>query len=108
MDQYTEVVYASATKNNKEPVAELEILKVDSETGNTPQGDGTFENALYKLYANEDIYNVEKTIKYYSKGDLVATRTISKEGTTEKIKDLPLGSYILKEEKSSNRIYARY
>lgn len=108
VDQYTEVVYASATRKNEEPTAELEIIKVDSETGSIPQGDASLENALYKLYADEDIYNVAKTVKYYSKGDLVATRTMDSKGNTEKIKDIPLGRYKLKEEKSSERILIGY
>lgn len=108
VDQYTEVVYANATRKNEEPTAELEIIKVDSETGGVPQGDASFENALYNLYADEDIYNVAKTVKYYSKGDLVATRTMDKKGNTEKITDIPLGRYKLKEEKSSERIPIRY
>lgn len=108
VDQHTEVVYASATRKNTEPTAELDIIKVDSETGGIPQGDATFENATYYLYADEDIYNVAKTVKYYSKGDLVATRTMDKKGNTEKITGIPLGRYKLKEGKSSERILVRY
>ena len=29
----------------------------DAETGSVPQGDATFNGAVYKVYANEDIYN---------------------------------------------------
>ena len=108
VDQYTDVVYASATRKNDEPTAELEIIKVDSETGGIPQGDASFENALYYLYADEDIYNAAKTVKYYSKGDLVATRTMDSKGNTEKITGLPLGRYKLKEGKSSERILIRH
>jgi len=107
-DQYTPIVYASATRTNTEPTGEIDLLKIDSETGAVPQGNATFKNAIYKLYADEDIYNVAKTTKYYSKGDLVATRTMSEKGTTEKITELPLGRYKLKEEKSSERIPVRY
>lgn len=108
VDQHTEVVYASATRKNTEPTAELDIIKVDSETGGIPQGDATFENAIYYLYADEDIYNVAKTVKYYSKGDLVATRAMDSKGKTEKITGIPLGRYKLKEGKSSERIFIRY
>lgn len=100
-DQYTSVVYASATRRNEEPTGTIELLKVDSETGSTPQGDATFENAYYELYADEDIYNVAKTIKYYSKGDLVAKRTMTKAGTTEIIENLPLGRFKMLEKNSS-------
>ena len=63
------------------------------------QGDATLENAVYKVFANEDIYNVAKSKKYYSKGDLVATRTMDKLGNTTPVEDLPLGKYIVKEDK---------
>ena len=100
-DQYTEVVYASANKSNTEPTGTITIIKRDSETGSVAQGDATLENAKYEVYAEEDIYNVAKTKKYYSKGDLVATRTMSEAGTTEDITGLPLGKFKVKESVSS-------
>lgn len=86
---------------NAEPTGKITIIKRDSETGATAQGDATFVDAKYEVYANEDIYNVAKTKKYYSKGDLVATRTMSKQGTTEDVEELPLGKYLVKEVVSS-------
>lgn len=86
---------------NSEPVGKITIIKRDSETGNVPQGDATFVDAKYEVYANENIYNVAKTKKYYSKGDLVATRTMSEQGTTEDVEELPLGKYLVKEVVSS-------
>lgn len=83
---------------NTEPTGTIEIVKKDSETGSMAQGDATLENAVYKVYADEDIYNVAKTKKYYSKGDLVATRTMDKNGKTTPIEELPLGKYLVKED----------
>jgi len=100
-DQYTNIVYANAEKTNEEPRGEISIIKKDSETGNTPQGDATFLNAIYEVYADQDIYNKEKTKKFYSKGDLVATRSINKDGTTDVVDNLPLGKYKVKEVFSS-------
>ena len=100
-DQNTSVIYANAERTNEEPTGTISIVKRDSETGSTPQGDATLENAKYEVYANEDIYNVAKTKKYYSKGDLVATRTMNKNGTTEDVTGLPLGRYKVKECHSS-------
>lgn len=93
---------ASADKQvtNEEPTGTIEIVKKDKETGSTAQGDATLENAIYKVYANEDIYNVAKTKKFYSKGDLVATRTTNAKGEAEQVTDLPLGKYLVKEEKA--------
>ena len=87
---------------NVEPTGEITIVKKDSETGLLPQGDATLENAVYKVYAAEDIYNVAKTKKFYNKGDLVATRTTNDRGEMQKITEIPLGHYIVKEEVASN------
>lgn len=86
---------------NKEPTGSVTLIKEDSETGSKAQGDASLENAEYKLYAKEDIYNVAKTKKYYSKGDVVATRKTDINGNTTDITDIPLGKYMLKEEKPS-------
>lgn len=79
----------------------INITKQDSETGNVAQGDATLEGAVYEVYAAEDIYNTSGTKKYYSNGDLVATRTIKADGTTEVVDKLPLGKYLVKETSSS-------
>ena len=91
------MIYANAEKTNVEPTGTISIIKKDSETGRTPQGDATLLNAKYDVYANEDIYNKAKTKKYYSKGDLIVTRSMNEDGTTADITDLPLGKYIVKE-----------
>lgn len=100
-DQYTSVVYANAERKNEEPTGTISIVKKDSETGSVPQGDATLENAQYKVFANEDIYNKARTKKFYSKGDLVTTRTMDSEGKTADVTDIPLGKYLVKEEIAS-------
>ena len=97
-DQNTAVVFASAERTDNEPTGSISIIKKDIKTGSVTQGDAVFEGAVYKVYANEDIYNKAKTKKFYSKGDLVATRTMNDKGTTEDITNLPLGKYVVKEE----------
>ena len=97
-DQNTAVVFASAERTDKEPTGSISIIKKDIKTGSVTQGDAVFEGAVYKVYAKEDIYNKAKTKKFYSKGDLVATRTMNEKGTTEDITNLPLGKYLVKEE----------
>lgn len=101
-DQYTKVVYANDERTDDEPRGSITIIKKDSETGTTPQGDAELKNAVYEVYAKEDIYNKAKTKKYYSNGDLVATRTMNEKGETEDITDLPLGKYSVKEKTASN------
>ena len=86
---------------NEEPTGEIHIVKQDSETGKTPQGDATFFNAKYEVYADEDIYNKAKTKKFYSNGDLITTRSIDNAGNTQAIVGLPLGKYKVKEVFSS-------
>lgn len=90
-----------------EPTANVTLYKKDSETGTIAQGDATLKGGVYKLYADEDIYNVAKTKKWYSKGDLVATRTTNEKGECEPITDLPLGRYIRKRRSCSNRLFDR-
>ena len=43
-------------------------------------GDACIEGAIYTLYADEDIYNASKTIKYFSANDEIATFTFNKNG----------------------------
>ena len=98
-DQNTKVIYLDINNViDEEPTGTITIIKKDSETGSVPQGDATFNGAVYKVYANEDIYNKAKTKKFYSNGDLVATRTMNEKGETEDITNLPLGKYVVKEE----------
>lgn len=52
------------------------------------------------MYAQEDIYNHNRTRKIYSKNELVATRIMNKDGATEEISKLPFGRYMVKETKS--------
>ena len=99
--QLKSIVYKYDSLKNSEPTATISLIKEDSQTGNIPQGDATFNGAKYGLFANEDIYNKARTTKKYSKGDLVATRIIDNQGKTEDITNLPLGKYILKELESS-------
>ena len=82
---------------NEEPTGTITIIKKDKETGTTPQGDAKLKGAVYEVYAAEDIYNKAKTKKFYSNGDLVATRTINEKGETEDVTGLPLGKYKVKE-----------
>ena len=82
---------------NEEPTGTITIIKRDKETGATPQGDAKLKGAVYEVYAAEDIYNKARTKKFYSNGDLVATRTMNEKGETEDVKGLPLGKYKVKE-----------
>ncbi len=83
---------------DEEPTGTISIIKKDSKTGSMAQGDATLKDAVYKVYADEDIYNVAKSKKFYSKGDLVATRTTDEKGVCQDVTDLPIGKYIVKEE----------
>ena len=101
-EQTTKVIYVDVNGViDEEPTGNITIIKKDSKTGFVLQGDATLTGAVYKVYAKEDIYNKAKTKKFYSKGDIVATRTINEKGTTEDITDLPLGKYVVKEETAS-------
>lgn len=100
-DQYTKVVYANSERTDNEPTGTITLVKKDKETGEIAQGDATLNNAVYELFAEEDIYNKARTKKYYSKGDLVVTRNTNEKGQTDPIQNLPLGKYKLKEKTAS-------
>lgn len=108
---------------NYEPTGELKLIKTDVETGNenradgtSHHGDATIEGTEYTLYAKNDIYNVARTVKYFSANEKIATFIFNSNGiakinistgsktanlTTEGniLKGLPMGSYYAKETK---------
>ena len=100
-DQLTSVIYENTERTNEEPTATITIIKRDSKTGSTPQGNATFEDAEYEVYAVTDIYNKAKTKRFYSAGEYVATRIMNAQGKTEDITKLPLGQYRILEKIAS-------
>lgn len=100
-DQHTAIITGNAEQTNKEPTASISLTKEDKETGGTAQGDATLKGAEYQLIAAEDIYNKAHTKKFYSKGEVVATRITDEKGSMEDVKGLPLGFYQFKETKAS-------
>lgn len=111
-DQYTQntsKVYFSVHKDqetiqkeieNKRVTASLRIYKHDSVNGNNPLGDATLENAVYELYAQDNIISPDDKHIVHKKNELVATLTI-KNGTAS-MNNLYLGNYFLKEKKPSD------
>ncbi len=78
---------ASQAIINEEPIGEISIIKTDVDTGNSDRVDGTshhgdanLKGTVYNLYANEDIYNVARTVKYFSKDEMIATYTFNEYG----------------------------
>lgn len=114
---------AEVNFKNDEPTGELKLIKTDAETGNknradgtSHHGDATIDGTEYTLYAKNDIYNVAKTVKYFSANEKIATFTFNSNGiakinistgsktanlTTDGniLKGLPMGSYYAKETK---------
>lgn len=112
---------AELTFKNIEPTGEITITKTDKETGNSNRvdgtshhGDATLKGTEYTLYAKEDIYNVSKSVKYFSKDEEIAKFTFDEYGkatinvtnkTTKAklsvdgntLKGIPIGSYYSKE-----------
>lgn len=74
---------------NKEPIGNITVTKVNT-NGDKIQG------VKFEITAGENIFNKTNTVKYYSKGDPVATITTNSEGNASKT-GLPLGKYIVKE-----------
>ena len=92
-----EKVNFSHTFTNKRVNARFDLVKEDSETGNSAQGDAVFEGAIYGLYAREDINHPDgRSGVLYKKDEQVATLTTDKEGKAS-VSNLYLGKYYLKE-----------
>lgn len=92
-----EKVNFSHTFTNKRVKATIDLVKEDSETGNSAQGDALFEGAIYGLYAREDINHPDgRSGILYKKDEQVATLTTDKEGKAS-VSNLYLGKYYLKE-----------
>ena len=106
---------------NTEPTGTISLTKTDVKTGNrnridvtTHHGDASLDGAVYTLYANEDINNVSKSVKYFSKNEEIATFKFDANGKAtihvvaksnkiqlnvngQKLENLPIGTYIAKE-----------
>ena len=92
-----EKVNFSHTFTNKRVNATIDLVKEDSETGNSAQGDAVFEGAIYGLYAREDINHPDgRSGVLCKKDEQVATLTTDKEGKAS-VSNLYLGKYYLKE-----------
>ena len=99
--QYTTDKEATVSFNhtfqNERINAKIKLVKEDSETGKTAQGDATLEGAVYGLYAREDIVHPDgQTGVLYPAGTQIATLTTDTEGNAE-VADLYLGKYYVKE-----------
>lgn len=92
-----EKVNFSHTFTNKRVNATIDLVKEDSKTGNSTQGDAVFEGAIYGLYAREDINHPDgRSGVLYKKDEQVATLTTDKAGKAS-VSNLYLGKYYLKE-----------
>ena len=92
-----EKVNFSHTFTNKRVNATIDLVKEDSKTGNSAQGDAVFEGAIYGLYAREDINHPDgRSGVLYKKDEQVATLTTDNAGKAS-VSNLYLGNYYLKE-----------
>ena len=98
---------------NKEQLAELTIYKEGQVlTGADVSENGTVfqyenrrqKNAVYNVYAGADIVTAYGT-KVYSKGDLVKENLTTGENGSVTLKNLHLGTYVVKETKAPDSFY---
>ena len=95
-DQKEKEVIFSHTFANERVNAEIQLIKVDKETGEA-QGDAKLEGAVYGLYARTDIVHPDgATGVIYKAGTQVASLTTDSEGKAS-VADLYLGNYYIKE-----------
>ena len=104
---------SSVTVENKEQLAELTIYKEGqvltraevSENGTVFQYENRRQkNAVYNVYAGADIVTAYGT-KVYSKGDLVKENLTTGENGSVTLKNLHLGTYVVKETKAPDSFY---
>ena len=104
---------AAVTVENKEQLAELTIYKEGqvligadvSENGTVFQYENRRQkNAVYNVYAGADIVTAYGT-KVYSKGDLVKENLTTGENGSVTLKNLHLGTYVVKETKAPDSFY---
>lgn len=91
---------ATVDFKNNEPTGEILIYKVN-ENGDKIGG------AEFKIIADEDIYNVAKTKKYYSKGEEVATITTEAGTGMASKSSLPIGRYSIFESQAPFRLFIK-
>lgn len=90
VDDQTPVIYESMTFENDRQKVSLSVEKKDSETELPVAG------ALFGLYADEDIVNVDGKV-IVKAGELLETATSGTDGMINFTKDYPLGKYYVKE-----------
>ena len=104
---------SAVTVENKEQLAELTIYKEGQVlTGADVSENGTVfqyenrrqKNAVYNVYAGADIVTAYGT-KVYSKGDLVKENLTTGENGSVTLKNLHLGTYVVKETKAPDNFY---
>ena len=93
---------------NQRTKANIAINKVDSETKGEAQGNAKLQNAIYEIYAKENIYNADgltqnyekvdaETLgKYYAKDELIKTVETNEQGIAN-FENLECGQYYVKE-----------
>ena len=93
-----EKVTFTHTFTNERVNAVIRLQKKDAETNQAvPQGDAVLGNAVYGLYAREDIVHPDgATGVIYKAGDRVATLTTDENGEAS-VENLYLGEYFIKE-----------
>ena len=90
VDDQTPVIYESMTFENDRQKVSLSVEKKDSETELPIAG------AVFGLYADEDIANVDGTVLVKA-GELLEMATSGTDGMIHFTKDYPLGKYYAKE-----------
>ena len=90
VDDKTPVIYESMTFENDRQKVSLSVVKKDSETELPIAG------AVFGLYADEDIVNVDGKV-IVKAGELLETATSGTDGVISFTKDYPLGKYYAKE-----------
>ena len=85
--------------SNNQALGKISVYKRDARTNEVPQGDASFEGAIFGLYARENIINPANGQVKFSQGSLVGNITTDARGYGEINNVLP-GKYFVKETKA--------
>ena len=97
------VINQTREATNSEPKGEISLIKTFAKQDDITVKDRkniTLKGAEYQLWAKEDIKNEAGNKIYFKKDEKIGIFVTNEKGLTNKIENLPLGKYMIKEIKA--------
>ena len=102
------VINQTREATNSEPTGEISLIKTFAKQDDITVKDRkniTLKGAEYQLWAKEDIKNEAGNKTYFKAEEKVGLFVTNEKGITNKIENLPLGKYMIKETKAPDGCY---